>query len=141
MSKRGRPSSFDKKIAAKICELIAHDNSLASICSQQGMPSTTTVFRWREAYEEFRADYARAREQQGHTAADTVGEIRRKILSGELDWQVGKAAADLAKWEAGKRAAKDFGDKLDLTSGGEKIALSAEIEAARRRVADGEKSE
>ena len=36
---------------------------------------------------------------------------------------------------------KTYGPKLDLTSGGEKIALSAEIEAARRRVADEGKSQ
>lgn len=31
---------------------------------------------------------------------------------------------------------KTYGPKLDVTSGGEKISLSAEIEAARRRVAE-----
>jgi hypothetical protein len=100
------------------------------------MPSTTTVFRWRDANEDFRAEYARARELQGHYVADKIGEYRRKIESGELDWQIGKAAADLAKWEASRRAARDFGDKLDLTSGGEKLGLSAELEAARKRTGD-----
>lgn len=33
---------------------------------------------------------------------------------------------------------KTYGPKLDLTSGGEKIGLSAEVEAARRRAAGGE---
>lgn len=33
---------------------------------------------------------------------------------------------------------KTYGPKLDLTSGGEKIGLSAEIEASRRRAAEGE---
>lgn len=33
---------------------------------------------------------------------------------------------------------KTYGPKLDLTSGGEKLGLSAEIEASRRRAAEGE---
>jgi hypothetical protein len=121
LAKVGRPSSFDLKIASRICELLACDNSLESICAKEGMPTTRTVHRWRKQNDEFGRDYADAREEQGHYAADTLGDIRRKILAGEIDHQVGRAAADIAKWEASRRAAKDFGDKIDVTSGGERI--------------------
>lgn len=104
------------------------------------MPSTTTVYRWRDENEKFRDEYARARVNQGHTVADTIGMIRQGILSGAIAPDVGKAAADLAKWEASRRAARDFGDKLDLTSGGEKLGLSAEIEAGRRRAASADEA-
>jgi hypothetical protein len=133
---RGRPSIYEPKLAQRICELLASDKSLVSICEQKGMPSETTVYRWRQENEDFREMYTRAREVQGHVAADVVGDIRRKIMDGAIDWQTGKAAADLAKWEASKRAARDYGDKLDLTSGGEKLGLSAELEAARKRSAE-----
>lgn len=136
MAKRGRPSSFDQVIADEICDRLAKDESLASICRDEHMPDVTAVYRWRDANDQFREDYARARTDQGHYAADTVGEIRRKIMAGEIEWQVGKAAADLAKWEASKRAARDFGDKLDLTSGGEKLGLSDAMLAAERRLKD-----
>lgn len=139
VAKVGRPTIYSDKLAAEICDRLALDNSLASICAETHMPSVTTVYRWREENPKFREAYTRAREDQGRTAADAVGDIRRKILSGEIDWQTGKAAADLAKWEAGKRAAKEFGDKLDLTSGGDKIALTTELEAARKRAAGEEK--
>ena len=33
---------------------------------------------------------------------------------------------------------KTYGPKLDLTSGGDKLALSAELEAARKRAAEGD---
>lgn len=137
MAKPGRPSSFDPKVAAQICERLAMDESLASICRDDGMPTVTTVYRWRAAHEQFGQDYARARTDQGHTVADFIGEIRRKIVDGEIDWQTGKAAADLAKWEASRRAARDYGDKLDLTSDGKSISLAAELDAARRRAAEG----
>lgn len=133
MPKIGRPSSYDEKVAKRICELLAADNSLASICEMEGMPSTTTVYRWIDANEDFRADYARAREEQGRTAADVVGDIRRKLLKGEIDAQTATAAGNLAKWEASKRAAREFGERLDLTSGGEKLGIVAELQAARER--------
>jgi hypothetical protein len=131
MAKKGRPSIFDPEVAGEICDLLSQDNSLASICSKDGMPSTTTVYRWRAENEDFRADYTRAREEQGHAAADTVGEIRRKILNKEIDWQIGKAAADLAKWEASKRAARDYGDKIDVTSAGERVETDDVTRATR----------
>jgi hypothetical protein len=52
-------------------------------------------------------------------------------MAGTIDWQIGKAAADLAKWEASKRAARDFGDKLDVTSGGEKLPVDDVTRATR----------
>lgn len=111
MAKVGRPSSYTPKIAAEICERLAMDESLASICRSKGMPTVTCVYRWRDAIPQFREDYARARTDQGHTVADVIGDIRKQILSGEVAPDVGKAAADLAKWEASRRAARDYGDK------------------------------
>lgn len=112
----GRPSSYSDELARALCERIALDESLASICRDEDMPSVTTVYRWRDEMPAFREAYARARVDQGHTAADTVGDIRKKIISGELDPQQGKAAADLAKWEAARRAPKDFGDRTLIGS-------------------------
>lgn len=112
----GRPSSFSQQIADEICFRLAQDESLASICADEGMPGLTTVYRWRDDNDAFRADYARARTDQGHTVADTIGDIRKQILSGEIKPDVGKAAADLAKWEASRRASRDYGDKTLIGS-------------------------
>lgn len=57
------------------------------------------------------------------------------ILSGEVDPNQGKAAADLAKWEASRRAARDFGDKLDVTSAGEKLNAEPDPVSAATRLA------
>jgi hypothetical protein len=107
----GRPSIYTQAIADEICERIANDESLASICRDEAMPAVTTVYRWKSEDAQFREEYARARTDQGHTVADTIGDIRKQILSGEVEPDVGKAAADLAKWEASRRASRDFGDK------------------------------
>lgn len=112
----GRPTIFSQELCDAICERLARDEGLESICRDPDMPGVTTVYRWRRENDAFRAAYARAREDQGHTAADVVGEIRRKLLAGEIDAQTATAAGNLAKWEASRRAAKDFGDRIDHTS-------------------------
>ena len=112
----GRPTLYTDEIAALICDRLANDESLISICKDDDMPGLTTVYRWRRENDAFRQAYAHAREDQGHTAADVVGEIRRQVISGQLDPQAGRAAADMAKWEASRRASKDFGDRIDHTS-------------------------
>lgn len=112
----GRPSIYSPELARQICDRLALDESLASICRDKGMPGVTTVYRWRDENPAFREEYARARTDQGHTVADGLGDIRRRLLAGEIDAATATAAANIAKWEASRRAARDFGDKLDLSS-------------------------
>ncbi len=108
----GRPSDYTPEIADVICNRIAGDESLESICREVDMPGSSTVRQWLRKHPEFAADYARAREEQGHTVADTLGDIRKKVLTGEYEPQAARAAADIAKWEASRRASKHYGDKV-----------------------------
>lgn len=114
----GRPSDYDPVIAEAICDRLAMDESLVSICKTEGFPSTTTVYRWRDANPTFRVNYARARVDQGHTVADQMSEIRRQLLAGKIDPPTAMAMMQMIKWESGKRAPKEFGDKLALVGGG-----------------------
>ena len=113
---RGRPSKFSQALADQICERIARDEGLEAICRDEAMPGVTTVYRWRDERPDFREAYARARTDQGHTVADGIGEIRRRLLKGEIDAVTATAAANIAKWEASRRASKDYGDRIDHMS-------------------------
>lgn len=125
----GRPSTFTQEIADEICRRLALDESLASICRDKHMPDVTTVYYWRNSIEQFSQDYARARTDQGHTVADGIGDIRKQILAGEIEPDVGKAAADLAKWEASRRAARDYGDKQQVEHSGGVTVQAARFDA------------
>jgi hypothetical protein len=114
----GRPTDYNEAIALKICIRIAGDESLESICRDPDMPASSTVRQWKAKYPEFAANYARAREEQGHTAADTLSDLRKKVLAGEVPPDVARVAADMIKWESARRAPKNFGDKIDLTHSG-----------------------
>lgn len=148
MAKAGRPSTFKQSIADEICERIGNGEPLAQICRDEKMPALRTVYGWQETHEEFSAHIARARVAgYDHIAADalalldaepervitTSGEDRSesRIDSASVQWAKNRFDGRmklLAKWDSSR-----YGDKLDLTSGGEKLSLSAEIEAARRR--------
>ncbi|WP_412474605.1 terminase small subunit protein [Rhizobium sp. WW22] len=127
----GRPSEFTSEIADEICERLAEGNSLRSICEADEMPSKTTVFRWLNAYPDFRDQYARAREVQADTLFDDILDIaddgqndwmEKRNADGEnIGWMENGEALrrsqlriEARKWMAGKLRPKVYGDKLDI---------------------------
>lgn len=123
--KRGRPSTYTPEAAKEICERLSKGEPLAVICRDDHMPPVRTVSAWREAHEDFSADFARAREEgydaiateclaiADETTFDTIqtehGErpntewIQRSKLRIETRLKL------LAKWDV-----KRYGDKLAL---------------------------
>ena len=73
--KLGRPTKYNGEMIEDICEKIANGRSLRSICAEDGMPPMKTIYRWLEANEEFRHQYARAREKQADYFAEEIIEI------------------------------------------------------------------
>lgn len=114
----GRPTSYTTDMADAICDRLCDGESLRAICKDEGMPPMGTVMRWLSVHEDFREQYARAREAQGEVDADLVGDIGLRVARGELEPQAARVAMDAAKWSASKRLPKKYGDKLDLNHGG-----------------------
>lgn len=123
----GRPSSFTQEIADAICERIADGQSLREICRDESMPDKKTVLRWLAEREEFRAQYASAREAQADHFADEILEIsddgtndwtKRKIgeeLVDVVDHEHisrSKLRVDARKWLMARMAPKKYGDRV-----------------------------
>lgn len=100
------------------------------------MPGRTTVNRWLRENTEFRDQYARAREEQAEHLLDEILLIAddatndfMTITKGDVSYEVenkewtsrSKLRVDTRKWAMSKLAPKKYGDRLDLTSGGEKL--------------------
>ena len=118
-----RPSSFTSEIADEICERIAQGASLVRILKDEEMPGYTTISRWLEKDEVFRANYARARERQADHYADEIVEI------GDTSDDPAKARLqmDARRWYAGKLKPKVYGDKQNVeVSGKDGAALIPE---------------
>lgn len=112
--KTGRPTDYTKDMADKICEKIANGRSLRSICAEDGMPPMKTIYRWLEANEEFRHQYARARDKQADYFAEEIIEIADNAEAESAAVSKAKLQIDARKWAASKIAPKKYGDKTEL---------------------------
>lgn len=131
----GRPSDYSEEVTFRICARLADGESLRAICRDEDMPDKATVFRWLAAHEEFRDQYARAREAQADTLVDEILEISddgrndymanlgegEDTLAYRLNGehvQRSKLRVDSRKWFASKVAPKKYGDKVQAEFSG-----------------------
>ena len=111
-----------------ILEGLADGESLRTICKAKGMPSVSTVMRWCNDDENWREQYARARAAGDDAMAEDIQEIADRD---GLDPNDKRIRVDARKWLLAKRQPKKYGDKLDLTSGGEKVEMPLPAIAVR----------
>lgn len=134
-----RPTKYTEELADKICEQIATtSNGLVVICEDRSMPSVRSVYNWLKnpEHKEFLHKYTRAREDQADLLADEIIQIAddgtndyMTIVKGDVEYNIenkevtsrSKLRVDARKWKASKLAPKKYGDKLDVTTGGEKM--------------------
>ncbi len=101
----GRPSTFDPEIADKICERIATselglEQVLDEIRLTDGWaPSTTTVWRWMNANEEFRNQSVHARTIQSELLHDRAQIQAQTPLIGVIEKTVQTGSGDDSKTE------------------------------------------
>lgn len=132
-----RPSIYSPELAGAICERLARGSTLVDIVDEDGMPSYTTVCKWRRELPEFAQMYAHARDDQADFEFDEI-----KRLADELPWMVDaedggdtnhkaggsrvdtghvahmKTRIDVRKWRAAKMRPKVYADKVDTTVSG-----------------------
>lgn len=141
-----------EKIIAHILAELSAGRGVSRICAEDdGMPDAATFWRWHFSDEKLREKVADARangveamlDEAIQIADDGTNDFVERRVRGEDIVMLDKEHVMRSKlrFEARVKAAqmlkpKTYGPKLDLTSGGEKIGLSAELEAARRRIAE-----
>ncbi len=155
MAKLGIPEKERQRIIEHVLAELSSGRAVSRILVEDdGMPAPRTFWNWHYSDENLMQKVARARE----AGADAIMDETLGIADdGTNDWVVrrgGDGAGDTmvdhehvsrSKLRVDTRhkyaqmiAPRKYGPKLDLTSGGEKLGLTAELEAARRRVAEGE---
>jgi hypothetical protein len=114
----GRPTKYTESIGNKICSLIAMGKSLNSICGEDDkdkneFPSRQTVYSWFTKHQAFLDNYTRAKNDSADADADKLDAIAEDVLSGNVDPQAARVAADIIKWAAGKKRPKKYGDRVE----------------------------
>lgn len=125
----GRPSVFTEEVADEICERIADGESLRRICSDDDMPSKSTVFKWLNEKPSFSDQYTRAREAQADSLFDEILDIADDARNDwmerngqeDIGYQVNgehvqrtRLRLDARKWMAGKLKPKKYGEKQEV---------------------------
>jgi hypothetical protein len=107
----GRPTDYTPELAAEICERLAGGEPLQTICRKtDGMPTDTTVRRWRYAHPEFGAMYAHAREEAGHAWAERA--VAMALTADPVTAAAVRVKYDALRWYASKLAPKAYGDRI-----------------------------
>jgi hypothetical protein len=111
---------------------------LLHICEEKEMPTTSTVYNWLldDDKREFLDKYRRARDAQAEKMSEEIIDISddgtndlMTITKGNETYNVedrevtnrSKLRVNARQWYLSKVMPKKFGDKLDLTSGGDKL--------------------
>lgn len=162
--KVGRPTTFTNELATDICKRIAEGESVRSIVKDELMPSSSSIFRWLldDDKKHFWEQYEKARNIQAELMFDELLEIAD---DGTNDWMEKESKAgdsytvlnseaigrsrlrvDTRKWYLSKVLPKKFGEKIDLTTAGEKFNINDDqyrqlIRAAAARNPDDKGSE
>jgi hypothetical protein len=138
----GRPTDYTQALADDICAQLSTGLSMRTVCNPDDMPDKSTLFRWIRSNEEFRDQYARAKEESADALIEEIMDIaddgsndwmeRQDKDGAVIGWQLNgehvqrsKLRVDTRKWAASKLKPKKYGDKLDLTTGGDKITFNS----------------
>ncbi len=81
---RGRPRVYGDEVALDICDRIGAGEDLHDICARTEMPTVTTVMRWTEQSEEFKAWYRAALRAR---AVLKCKEMEKVAKDGSQDYQ------------------------------------------------------
>jgi hypothetical protein len=114
----GRPSIYNEELAEEICDRLAEGESLRSIVKDWYMPCHKTIYRWIDENPAFGARYAKARERQAHALAERAAAMAAGTFEG-TDPAFARLQLDALKWMTGKLAPKHYGDKVDVSVGGQ----------------------
>lgn len=122
----------DEEVMPKLFLEMADGRSVKEICVENNWPRPT-INLWAHS-PKWRTMYLQAREAQGAVQGERVLEAAEKAAE-ERDYtkiQGLRVLVDALKWSASKHSPRVYGDRVDVTSGGEKlggvIALPAEQE-------------
>lgn len=112
---------YSKKLFTQICDRIISGDSLLKICKDEGYPDRVTFYHWLEKYPDLITTYTRATEARADYMAESMLDVIDNAASTRDEIERAKVKIETLKWHASKLKPKKYGDKLDVTSGGERI--------------------
>lgn len=134
----GRPTKRTPEIVDKILWLLASGKSLNQAAEEAGV-LPQTFLGWEREDKELSEQYARARSIGSDIRFDAIREVAAKeperddkgnISSGWVANQ--RLIIDSMKWELSKMKPERYGDKIDVTSKGDKVGFAINIDMGEK---------
>ena len=129
MAQRGRPELYTEELGKRVCDAVVASQSglRTTLARDPELPDERTVLRWMENNANFCRQYAYAKNDQLRLMAEDIVDLSNDESLEPNDKRI---RIDTRKWLLSKLIPKTYGDKLDLTSGGEAMAApSHQIDA------------
>lgn len=123
-----RPSEYNLDMCKGICKRVAMGEHIKSVLeSQKEYPDYSTWCNWKRDNTELFDLYTKAIQDKAEMVTFEINQVMQDMRSGTIEAPVGRILIDTLKWYASKFYPKMFGDKVDITSDGEKLAPSVSI--------------
>ena len=117
-----RISEYDYDLCVEICNQLADGQNIKRILdSKTNYPDWTTFRRWKQNNEELRTLYISSQQDKAIALENELDDLRDLLTAKEIDHQTYNVLAQTLKWKMAKFYPKVFGDRTDITSGGEKL--------------------
>jgi hypothetical protein len=116
----------------KVIGLIESGESERKACKLVGLNRNT--FRSAALKHEASDHYARALAALAQDQVEKVEVAIDDMRKGKIDAQMARVEIDARKWFASKFLPKRYGDKLDMTSGGERLGVGISAEQAEQLI-------
>ncbi len=144
----GRPTSYTPDMGKRICEAVVESGHglKRTLEADPTLPTYWTVVNWLSVHLDLAKAIACAREYRLEAMSDELADIADDDTLDPADRRI---RIDTRKWLLSKLRHKTFGDKLDVTSGGEALAAPShqidarvqsiimQAQARKRAVVDG----
>ena len=117
-----RLTEYNFDLCIDICNELANGQNIKRILdSNDKYPDWTTFRRWKQNNEELRTLYVNSQQDKAIALENELDDLRDMLTAKEIDASTYNVLAQTLKWKMAKFYPKVFGDKTDITSGGEKI--------------------
>jgi hypothetical protein len=142
-----RLTEYNFDLCLLICEEVANgDNIMRILEKNNNYPSWSTFRRWKRDNEELRTLYINSQQDKAEALEKEMDDYRDMLISKEIDPSTYNTLVQTLKWKMAKFYPKVFGEKTDITSGGEKIqsaptSIQVEIVKANETTSDSSISE
>ena len=119
-----RPSEYDFELCKEICDLVADGSNIKQALKEKdNYPDFSTWCRWKRQNEELCNLYVNSIQDKSESVDAKIDEIWEGCRKGDYDASTANVLIQTLKWKAAKYYPKMFGDKIDHTSGGEKLQI------------------